>query len=41
MDLASSITSTVYFWTLSTADMTKMIMSVTLAPLDLMFSKAS
>ena len=33
----SSITSIVYLYTLSTADITKMIMSVTLAPLVLKF----
>lgn len=35
--LASSITSTVYFCIDSTAEITKIIMSVTLAPLDLIF----
>ena len=35
------MTSMVYFWTLSTAEMTRMIMSVTLAPRSLRFVKAS
>lgn len=37
MVAARSITSTVCYWTLSTAEITKMMMSVTLAPRDLMF----